>query len=303
MRGTSPTSTIMTTTAWRWRATGTTWQIHHTGGVDDRLAARCAEAVAADEARWSRFLPSSEVSRITAGAGSQVHVDDDTLDLVEAACMWQRMSGGVFSPLVGRPLAEWGYAESLAARRPGSEASPASSPVDGEPTVDRTARTVTIPRGTALDLGGIAKAWIANRLAALLQRSSGDPLLLVDAGGDMAAVRGDHRIAVERPGDPGGEPVAVVALREGAGVATSGDGRRHWRNGDGRAAHHLIDPATGAPAAPAHATVVARDIVAADVLAKVLALRPRLIGQLAEPAIVVTDDRVHVTPAWSEVAA
>jgi thiamine biosynthesis lipoprotein len=303
MRDAAATSMNATTTAWRWRATGTTWQIHHTGGVDQALAARCARAVAADEARWSRFLPSSAVSRITAGAGRPIRVDDETLDLVEAACRWHRATGGLFNPLVGRVLAEWGYAESLDIRRPGTEASPSASPLSGAPRVDRSAGTVTIPPQTGLDLGGIGKAWIAARLAALVARSCDDALLLVDAGGDMAAARGDHRIAVERPGDPGGAPAAVVVLREGHGIATSGDGRRHWHNGDGRTAHHLIDPATGAPGRPAHATVVARDIVAADVLAKVLALRPELIGELAEPAVVVTDERVEVTPGWNEVLA
>ena len=110
--------------------------------------------------------------------------------------------------------------------------------------VDRATRTVAIPAGSALDLGGIGKAWIARRLAAMLDHTCDDPLLLSDAGCDMTAVRGEHRVAVERPGDPGSEPLATVRLGEGAGVATSGDSRRHWRNGDGRTAHHLIDPTT-----------------------------------------------------------
>lgn len=291
----------ITTTAWRWPATGTTWQIHHSGGVDQALAMRAADAVAVDEARWSRFRPGSEVSRITAGAGMPVRVGFETLDLVEAACHWQRASGGLFSPLVGRALAAWGYGESLRSRPAGREASPVPSPVGGEPVVDRATRTVTIPEGAALDLGGIGKAWIARRLAALLAGSCDDPLLLIDAGGDMMAVRGEHRVAVERPGDPAGEPLATVRVGEGAGIATSGDGRRRWRNGDGRIAHHLIDPVTGAPASPAHATVVADDVVAADVLAKVLVLRPGLAELLAEPALVISGGVERSTPAWSEV--
>jgi thiamine biosynthesis lipoprotein ApbE len=117
----------------------------------------------------------------------------------------------------------------------------------------------------------------------------------------MTAVRGSHLVAVERPGHPG-ETLATVLLEEGAGIATSGDGRRRWRNGDGRTAHHLIDPVTGAPASPAHATVVADDVVAADVLAKVLVLRPALYEQMAEAAVVVVDGEAHATPSWREVA-
>jgi thiamine biosynthesis lipoprotein len=73
-----------TTAAWEWRATGTTWRIHHTGGVEVALAATIAQAVERDEARWSRFRPDSEVARINASAGRAVQVSPATLDLVDA---------------------------------------------------------------------------------------------------------------------------------------------------------------------------------------------------------------------------
>ena len=49
--------------AWRWPATGSTWHIHHSGVSTPRRKA-AAELVERDEARWSRFRPSSEVSQI-----------------------------------------------------------------------------------------------------------------------------------------------------------------------------------------------------------------------------------------------
>ena len=60
-------------------------------------------------------------------------------------------------------------------------------------------------------------------------------------------------------------------------------------------AHHLIDPETGAPGPRTHATVVADDPVAADVLAKVLTLRPGRIAALDEAAMVMVDAGVRVT--------
>src|SRR4051794_24599512 len=185
---------VRTTTAWRWPATGTTWQVHHSGGVDTALAGEAAAAVAADEARWSRFAATSDVARVTAGAGGPVRVGPETIDLVAAAVRWTRATGGVFSPLVGRALAEWGYADSLLARRPGCALSPVAAPVRGEPVIDPAAGTIAIPPGTALDLGGIGKGWMARRLGAMLAARCDDPLLLVDAGGDLAAVRGEHLV-------------------------------------------------------------------------------------------------------------
>lgn len=290
-----------TTVAWEWQATGTRWRIHHSGRTDVEAAAAVARAVESDEARWSRFREDSEVARVSRGAGSPVTVSDETFELLEACARWHEQTDGAFQPLVGRALEAWGYGSSLGERRPFAERSPRCGPLTGALELDPLLRTVRFPEGTSLDLGGIAKAWIAGRAAALLCRVSADPLLLVDAGGDLVAARGGHLVAVERPGDEPGGVTASIHLHEGACVATSGSGRRRWRNGDGVEAHHLIDPATGAPARPAHATVVAGDAAAADVLAKTLALRPETLAAVAEPALVTVDGEERANAAWRAV--
>ena len=73
-------------------------------------------------------------------------------------------------------------------------------------------------------------------------------------------------------------------------------------NGDGRFSHHLIDPATGAPGPLAHATVVANDAAAADVNAKVLALRPDDVHATRYPALVTTPEQTTASACWSDVA-
>jgi thiamine biosynthesis lipoprotein len=289
----------LTTTAWTWAATGTTWQIHHSGGVDQATAAAVAAAVAADEQRWSRFLSDSDVGRLNAGAGEWVGVDAETLDLLEVANGWVGRSGGVFQPLVGGVLAAWGYDRSLAVAAAYAATSPARRTVGGLIGLDWLRGRARVPAGTRLDLGGIAKSWMAVRAAAIVRADTHDPHVLVDAGGDLVAARGDHNVNVERPLDPDGPPLGTVRLGEGQGIATSGFGRRSWRNGDDRAAHHLIDPALGEPGIAAHATVISDDPVAADVRAKILALRPELIETMSEAALVVVDGRARTTAGWT----
>ena len=299
--------TPATTSAWEWRATGTTWRLHHAGGVGAALARAVAAAVERDEARWSRFRPGSEVSRINVAAGSPVHVSLDTVRILEACAAWSARSGGVFQPLVGGALVAWGYRRSLLDGPAHAPTSPPAHALDGRIGLDPARRIAWIPRRTRLDLGGIAKSWIACRAAALLAARCDDPALLVDAGGDLVAARGDHIVAVEAPGgqelDAGPSPPAVahILVRCGQGVATSGYGRRRWRNGDGQEAHHLIDPGTGRPGPATHATVVSNDPVAADVLAKVLALRPERIAGIQEAAMVWADGGVRTTARWDEV--
>ena len=303
------TLTQTTTAAWDWKATGTTWRIHHTGGVSDALAAAVAAAVEHDEARWSRFRRESEVSRINAAGGAPVAVSADTLAMLQACTLWAERTGGVFQPLVGGALVAWGYHRSLVETEAFAASSPAPRRLEGRIEIERRHRTVRIPRGARLDLGGIAKSWMAARAAALLCARCGDPAMLVDAGGDLVAARGDHLVAVEAEGPvdlrrnhAADLPVlAHVLVQAGQGVATSGYGRRRWRNGDGRDAHHLIDPYTGAPGPATHATVVSDDPVAADVLAKVLSLRPDRVSTTTEAALVSVNGDVRTTPAWARV--
>jgi len=296
-------TTSRTTTAWEWRATGTTWRIHHTGGVDAGLAATVAQAVERDEARWSRFRSDSDVARVNAAAGRPVAVSPATLDLLEACDYWIRLTGGVFQPLVGGALVAWGYRRSLSDRKAYAAASPDPRRLEGRPQVDREHGTARIPAGTRLDLGGIAKSWMGCRTAALVEARCDDPAILVDAGGDLVAARGRHLVAVEDPRDAAAAPLAHVTVAEGHGIATSGFGRRRWQNGDGRSAHHLIDPDTGEPGPRTHATVLSADPVAADVLAKVLTLRPGRIAALEEAAMVLSGGEILTTRAWDEAAA
>ncbi len=237
--------------------------------------------------------------------GRAVPISAETLDLLEAGIAWTQRTGGVFQPLIGDRLVAWGYRRSLLESEAYAPAGPAERRLDGRIDVSRKAGTARIPAGSRLDLGGIAKSWIGARVGALVATRCNDPAVLIDAGGDLVAVTGDHLVAVEDPTDPtgGSEPIAHLLVGAGQGVATSGYGRRHWHNGDGRLAHHLIDPATGAPGRLTHATVVSEDPVAADVLAKVLALRPDRITEMQEAAAVMIDGRVVTTPRWDEVVS
>ena len=158
-------TSITTTGAWEWRATGTTWRIHHTGGVEAGLAATIAQAVERDEARWSRFRPDSEVARVNAcGRPCRARVAA-TLDLLEVCVYWIRATGGVFQPLVGGALVAWGYRRSLNDRAAYARTSPDPRRLEGRPQIDRRQGTAMIPAGTRLDLGGIAKSWMAARAA------------------------------------------------------------------------------------------------------------------------------------------
>lgn len=289
--------------AWEWLATGTRWRIYHAGTLTSAVAASVCELVEQDERRWSRFRPDSEVAQLNRTPGRWVSVSTQTLALLDVCNGWTERTGGVFQPLIGGAIDAWGYRHSFSEQQPFSAFAPTPTPIGGAIRIDLGRGRAKLPAGSAIDLGGIGKSWIAARAAALLSSLSDDPALLLDAGGDLLAVGGAHVVAVEVANEPDRGTLTWIRLTEGQASATSGFGRRQWVNGDGSASHHLIDPSTGAPGPLVHATVVSDDVVEADVNAKVLALRPDRVSECPLAALIQLTGGSVTSPSWHEVLA
>ncbi len=284
--------------AWEFPATGTRWRLYHDGGLSPAVGEAVVAAVAADEARWSRFRDDSEVNEINRHAGQWTLVSAETFALLDACRRWVTRTRGVFTPLVGAALSAWGYRLSLEYGLAGDVTSPRATKVSGAVELDPAEMRVRLPAGARLDLGGIGKGWIAARVAALITSLDPGHAVLVDAGGDLVAVDGRHLVAVESVRADGPDILGFIPLSAGQAIATSGFSRRQWTNRDGTQAHHLIDPQTGAPGPRVHATVIAGDPVTADVTAKVLALRPGRLRECSVPALLQTDGGTVMSERW-----
>ena len=257
----------------RFRAMGTDCHLQVVEG-DGSLCDLGEAIVRADEQRWSRFLPDSELSTINARAGSPVAVSAATASLVRRAVDAGRATLGWFDPLLGEQVRAAGYDRSfdeLSSRPPVLPAP--SAPTSPSPPTVVGDRVVAIPPGTRLDLGGIAKGHTADRVLATL--------LAHGAAGACVNIGGDLACAGESPDGRGWwcsldhRPGWAIGLSHG-GVATSTTTRRRWRTADGTDAHHLIDPTTGCSSTTTvrSATVVAADAATAEVLAKAVVLAP-----------------------------
>lgn len=239
------------------------------------VLARASEAIEDLERRWSRFRADSEVSRMNAAEGRPVAVSTATTTMVALAIRGWTATGGAYDPTVLDALVAAGYDrpyEELPADRVAAATAPSPrAPGCAGIAVDVEASTVRLPRGVHFDPGGIGKGLAADLVAATMLRDG--------ARGALVNVGGDVRVAGQPPedgwrirADLGGPPAVEIALRGGA-VATSSVLRRRWgRAGD--TMHHLIDPATGAPAATPFVvvTVVAGTAWLAEVLTKAVVL-------------------------------
>ena len=265
------------------------------------------------DARWSRFLPSSELCRMNEVAGSPTVVPPDTFDVVALAIEAWRLTAGRFDPTVLHALVAAGYDRSFeqlapAATRsaPGTGADPA--PGCGGIVLDELLRTVRLPAGVALDLGGIGKGRAADLVVG--------ELLAAGAEGACVNLGGDVRVAGRPPADAEAWHVGVtdpfdpdvdlcVLAVTGGAVTTSTRLRRRW-SGPAGDAHHLLDPATGAPvdSGLAAVTVVAAEAAWAEVLAKAAFVAGAaegvelLTASGAEGLLVRDDGAVHETAGF-----
>lgn len=234
---------------------------------------RAESWLAAFEGRFSRFRPLSELSRLNAAAGRPFHASPALVQLVEEALGLARRTGGVFDPTILGALEDAGYDRSFelvtatATHRPARDSGVSWQDVQ----VDAVARTITLPAGAGIDLGGIGKGYAIDRLAAIL----GSPCL-VNGGGDVHVAgqppdEASWRVGVADPFSP--ERDIIVLAVTNRGVATSSSLRRRWRAG-GAVMHHLIDPRTGRPSASdaVQVTAVAATALLADYHAKVALL-------------------------------
>ncbi len=230
------------------------------------------------EAVLSRFRPDSELCRLNADPAAERSATPLMRIAVRAGLWAAERTRGLVDPTLLGALEDAGYdgdrrapelslAEALALA---PERAPAAAHPEArwrEIAVDERRGTIRRPPGLRFDTGGSGKGLAADLLADAL---SGLPRWAVDCGGDLrVGAPAAEPFAVEVRHPLGGEVVRELRLTHGA-VATSGLDVRLWRRRDGRPAHHLLDPATGAPAwtGLAGVTALAPTALEAEALAK-----------------------------------
>ncbi len=269
------------------------------GGADRAALRRIRALFAARDARFSRFRPESELSRLNRSPAGVLEVSPELARAVEVALAAARATDGLVDPTLGAALEAAGYDRDFAELRPDPEpAGPAS--VGAWRSVRVLGELLFRPPGLQLDLNGVVKSMAVDDALDLLPDDG-----FVSAGGDLAA---RVPLTVYAPGG------AVVELRSG-GIATSGSSRRRWIRG-GELQHHLIDPRTGRPADSCwtDVTVAAGSCLAADVAARGAFLlsaagpawldRLGLAGSFAAPDGVIAENRTwrELTAGYAEAA-
>lgn len=102
--------------------------------------------------------------------------------------------------------------------------------------------------GMGIDLGGIAKGFIADELKAYLEKK-GVKSAVIDLGGNVLCIgkkdpKTPFHIGIQQPFADRNETIAAVSV-DGLSIVSSGVYERYFKTEDGTLYHHILNPKTG----------------------------------------------------------
>ncbi len=300
---------------WSAPAMGGTLNVSVFAGEDqlpaaDRSVRLAGQRVRAWANRLTRFDAASDLSRLNAQAAGIGARATEIRPTLAAVLGWAALAAERSSHVVDVTMLD---------ARLAAETDSWSAPVAyGAWSLEPTGRRTLVGRqsGVRFDLDGVAKGWLADRAADLLD---GFPGVAVDADGDVSLRAGPGitwQIEVVDPRSAERPPLATMQFVGGEtwsraiGVATSATTVHRWPAANGAFNHHLIDPRTrrSADTDVVQATVVAPTAREAEMLAKTalilgsVAALPILAASPAHAAILLLDtDELLALPgteAW-----
>ena len=219
------------------------------------------------EKLFSRTIESSDVSRINTAEGKVTKVSLETAELISLALEISAESNGAFDITV-LPLVElWNINE--ATTPPKAEDISSTLKHVGYNNLSLNKESVSLAQNTKIDLGGIAKGYIADKVRDYLL-SERITEAIINLGGNVTVI-GDndgknYSVGIQKPFSLHGESAAILKLENKTAV-TSGIYERYFKV-DNTIYHHIIDPKIGYPVQNnvASVTVIADSSALADSL-------------------------------------
>ena len=197
----------------------------------------------------SRTIETSEIYQINHANGNPVEVSDVTIDLLQKGIEYGELTNGKFDITVA-PLSElWDFKNNPGELPSQNAIDEALSHVNYKNIlINGNTVTLTDP-AAAIDLGGIAKGYMADQLKEYLL-SEGVESALINLGGNMLAIGSkpdgsEFNIGIQKPFDKQGTTITSVKTDDYS-IVSSGVYERCFELND-RIYHHILDTETGYP--------------------------------------------------------
>ncbi len=201
------------------------------------------------EALLSRTIETSEISLINAANGNAVLVSDETIELLELGIYYSELSDGAFDITIAPLSILWDFSNNEGIIPDENEIQATLANIDYT-AISIEGNTVTMKNPDAMiDLGGIAKGYIADKIKAYLTEN-GVEHAIINLGGNILTIGGhvngsDFTVGIQEPFGETNTAITSVSLNDQS-LVSSGIYERYFELND-VIYHHILNPETGYP--------------------------------------------------------
>lgn len=208
------------------------------------------------ESYFSNTVSDSDISNINNADGAFVEVHDETIELLKKGIYYGDLSDGNFDITIGKLSDLWNFSTYALLDEVPESAVPTDDEIqEALKTVDYKGITIDGNKvalsnpDSKLDLGGIAKGFIADKMKAYLEEN-GVESGMINLGGNVLTLGkkadgSSYTIGIQKPFSEDGEAIASVEVADKT-VVSSGVYERYYEIGD-KFYHHILNPHTGYP--------------------------------------------------------
>ena len=196
----------------------------------------------------SRTIETSEISQINNSKGNPVEVSDTTIELLEKGIYYSELTNGAFDISIAPLIELWDFKNNPGNVPDENDIQEALTHVSYKNILIEGNTVTLLDPDMSIDLGGIAKGYMADQLKDYLL-SEGVESALIDLGGNILAVgskpdNSNYTIGIKKPFKDG-EMVSTESIND-ISVVTSGCYERYYEVDD-VIYHHILDTNTGYP--------------------------------------------------------
>ena len=222
----------------------------------------CMQLCSDYEAPLSRTVSDSEISELNQAKGQPLALSEDTVNIINDAIYYSSLSSGAFDITIGSVSSLWDFTGNSAKEQSLSEQSDTALIPPKQTTIEKQLPHVNYKNilvngqevslndaETIIDLGGIAKGYIADCLKSYLLEH-GVTNAIIDLGGNILTIGNKpdgtpYRIGIKKPFGENGSVITSVNITDQS-VVTSGIYERYFEY-EGRLYHHVLSPYNGYP--------------------------------------------------------
>ena len=210
----------------------------------------CFSMIRAYENEFSKTIEGSEVYKLNHrenGTGT-FSISDDLADVLSEALHFSEISDGAYDVTIEPASTLWNFSGNPGKVPDKADIAAAAAKIDYRNLKLEGDQLTFLSPDTTIDLGSIAKGYIADRLKAYLE-STGVRSAIINLGGNVLCVGENGRkpfvVGIQKPFADHSTVYATLNI-DGQSVVSSGVYERHFVV-DGVNYHHILDPKTGWP--------------------------------------------------------